>query len=89
MSRVESNWNPTSHRSLFHVITSLWNGITDLARVVASQLLSVQRSVPEEPRVVLMGEKMSSLVSGLPLSLTINLETVVCHVSVGLTSRLV
>ena len=30
VSRVESNWSPTYHRSLFQVITDVWNGIKNI-----------------------------------------------------------
>ena len=88
VSRVETNWSPTCHRSLFHVTSSIWNGVRDLAAIVGLQL-PARQEVNQQPQVVLVGEKMSEIVSGLPLSLAINLETAVCHASVGQSSRLV
>ena len=30
VSRVEANWSPTHHKSLFHVVTELLNEVRDL-----------------------------------------------------------
>ena len=89
VSCLETNWNPTSHRSLFHVTTEVWNGLRDLAVVVGSRLPANGQGpdIKGEPRVVMMGEKINNVISRLPLSLAINLETAVCCACVGQSSK--
>ena len=41
-----------------------------------------------DSQVILMGEKMSGVISRLPLSLAINMETAACCASLGQYSRL-
>ena len=82
---LETNWNPTSHQSLFHVTTEVWNGLRDLAVVVGSRLPANGQGpdIKGEHRVVMMGEKINSVISRLPLSLAIDLDTAVCRACVG------
>ena len=85
VSRVETNWNPTCHRSLFHIITDLWSGVRDLAMVVGSRFPANRQgqNISGEPQVVMIGEKMNDVISCLPLSLAINLDNAVCRASVS------
>ena len=92
VSSLETNWSPTSHRSLFHVATEVWNGARDLASVIGYRLPANGQGhdvIKGESQMVFVGEKMNDVISCLPLSLTINLETAVCRASVGQLSRLV
>ena len=52
VSRVESNWSPTYHRSLFQVINDVWSGIKKITGMTCDGSIA---SVPRPPLCILLG----------------------------------
>ena len=85
VSRVESNWSPTHHRSLFHVITDVWNGIKTLTDVVRPEP-HTKSAIAPRPHMTI-GERMRRVISSLSLSLVVNLENAACHAAVDCSTK--